>query len=283
MSQAAKPEILRKAVEVAETNFTPGEMSDVAWITTDTVDHDGHVVISAGVDFKSVFYDKNPVVLAYHEFGNPPIGRCDWIKLAKPSATNRFSGLTAKTLWYADDPDAVKLFGMVQSGLIRGRSVTIRPCVDHKPGDWGPPTSAEIKARPDWANAGMIIRRCVLIEYSVVTIPMNSEALTIAVSKGLQLPSFVHLAKASPAEPAEVEVEAEAQPVVDAVKDAQADAFDLPPLPIPTSAAAAADSPEPRPGRGRPASQARQELRRRRDGPGRSDPGDRPRPRPDLI
>jgi hypothetical protein len=179
-------EFLTKAFDPAAVNFTPGETSDVSWITTDVVDNEGDVVVAKGVDFTSV-YLKNPVVMACHQLNKWPVGLCSWIKLAKGSS---FTGLCAKTM-YDEDPDALKLFGLVQRGMAKGKSISFRRPTDSLPGDWGPPTPDELKARPDWKGARQVIRRCVMFEYSVCPIPMNQEALLIAVSKGLELPSYM--------------------------------------------------------------------------------------------
>jgi hypothetical protein len=185
----SKPGVQTKAFDTSQVNLTPGERSDVSWITTDVVDNEGDVVIARGVDL-SVF-TKNPVVMAVHNYQSWPLGRCDWIK---PAKTKGFAGLTAKTLW-DEDPDALRLFGMVQRGLVKGRSIGFRPPDDFKPSDWGPPSPEELKARPDWAAARRVIRRCVLLEYSVCPIPMNQESLTLAVSKalslGLEVPTYL--------------------------------------------------------------------------------------------
>jgi hypothetical protein len=186
MPNPENPGLVTKAFSPAEVNLTPGERSDVSWISTDVVDNEGDVVVAKGVDFASV-YLKNPVVMACHDYQKWPVGTCAWIKAAKGDG---FTGLCAKTM-YDEDPDAVRLFGMVQRKLVRGRSIGFRPPSDFQPGDWGAPTPDELKARPDWKNAGRIIRRCVLLEYSVVPIPMNQESLTVAVSKGLELPSYL--------------------------------------------------------------------------------------------
>ncbi|WP_406699244.1 hypothetical protein V5E97_10240 [Singulisphaera sp. Ch08] len=44
--------------------------------------------------------------------------------------------------------------------------------------------------RPDWKGAERIIRRCVLLEYSVCSLPMNPQALVAAVNKGVHRPVF---------------------------------------------------------------------------------------------
>jgi hypothetical protein len=210
------PGVTSKQFTPAEINFTPGERSFVAWISMDVVDNEGDVVVPTGVDCASAYLGVkddpsrpgNPVVMAVHDYQRWPLGTCAWIKVARPSRRAQFSGLYAKTL-IDEDPDALKVFGMIQRRVVRGISIGFRPPDDPRPGEWGPPTPEELAARPDWASARRVIRRCVLLEYSVVPIPMNQGALIVAVSKGLELPSY--LADALPPPP-EAEPEAEPAP-----------------------------------------------------------------------
>ncbi|MDR3638803.1 MAG: HK97 family phage prohead protease [Isosphaeraceae bacterium] len=197
-SETPQPGSTSKHFTPAEINFTPGERSFVAWISLDVVDNEGDVVVPSGVDFESVYMGVkgdprrpgNPVVMAVHDYQRWPLGTCEWIKVARPSKRLNFSGLYSKTL-IDEDPDALKVFGMIQRRVVRGISIGFRPPENFQPGEWGPPTHAELLSRPDWATARRIIRRCVLLEYSVVPIPMNQGALIVAVSKGLELPTYL--------------------------------------------------------------------------------------------
>jgi hypothetical protein len=174
----------------AVVTFAPGERADVSYITTDVVDNEGDVVVAAGVDYTSVFM-KNRVVMAKHDYQSWPVGKCEWIKAQKATPQRQFNGLIAKTI-YDTDPDADRLWGMVQRGLVSGKSIGFRPPDDFNwQLDWGPATQQELKERPEWESARQIIRRCVLLEYSIVPIPMNQESLVLAVSKGLELPSYL--------------------------------------------------------------------------------------------
>lgn len=194
---AEQHQIVRKDYVPEETNLVPGESSFISWITMDNVDREGDVVIAANVDFTTDFLGVNgdpskpgnPVVMAFHEYNKYPIGRCLWIKHGRPSPTRAFSGLYAKTLMDSD-PDAQRAFGLVQRRIVRGISIGFRPPDDMKSGEWGPPTAEEIRLRPDWVKARRIIRRSILIEYSLCSLGMNQLALITAVSKGLSLPSY---------------------------------------------------------------------------------------------
>lgn len=179
---------IRKDFDPAELSIVPNEpRTVVSWITTDVVDHVGDVVLAEGVDYTSAFLDKNPVVMAVHDYQKWPVGTADHIKLKKGP---NFTGLMGK-MRFDTDADAERLFGLVERRVVRGQSIGFVPPVDLNPKEWGPPTAEELKRRPDWKDAARIIRRCVLVEWSFVPIPMNRESLVTAVQKGLALPSYL--------------------------------------------------------------------------------------------
>lgn len=183
--------LTRKIFEPVESHFTPGERSMVAWISTDCVDHERDVVVASGIDFKTFFLGKtpeegNPCVLAFHDFGRWPLGKCEWVKIKQG---REFNGLYAKTI-FDEDPDSEAVWKKIKSRSLRGISIGFRPPDDLKPGEWGPPTREEISKRPDWKGASRVIRRCVLLEYSVCSLPMNPQALVMAVNKGIHRPVY---------------------------------------------------------------------------------------------
>lgn len=183
--------LTRKVFEPVETHFTPGERSMVAWISTDCVDHERDVVVSSGVDYKTYFLGKtpedgNPCVLAFHDFGRWPLGRCEWVKIKQ---SREFNGLYAKTL-FDDDPETEAVWRKIKARSLRGISIGFRPPDDLQPGEWGPPTREELARRPDWKGAERVIRRSVLLEYSICSLPMNPQALVAAVNKGVHRPVF---------------------------------------------------------------------------------------------
>lgn len=83
----------RKAVVAqAPTELNPGERSDVSWITTETLDRDGEVVIAKGMNDSR--FQQNPVVTMQHCYRLPPVGRSLWRKFVKDGDTR---GIKAKT------------------------------------------------------------------------------------------------------------------------------------------------------------------------------------------
>jgi HK97 family phage prohead protease len=171
------PDLVHLAYDARIDDVDGDERTVVAVITTDAIDRHKEVVLPGGID--TAAYRKNPVVLWSHNssFGHdlPPIGKCLWIK---PTGDKR--GLVAKTQFARDD-FSQNIFDLFREGILRGFSIGFQPVVE----DMSPPTTKELRERPEWAAVRCIYRKSSLLEYSAVSIPANPEALALAVSKGL--------------------------------------------------------------------------------------------------
>lgn len=153
----------------------------VARVNTDALDAFQTVILPDGVDRSE--YLRNPVVLWEHgkdpARGRRPIGRAAWIK-HRPERRD----LLAKTI-FAGDEFSRGIFQLYKEHVLRGWSV------NGKAIDAGPPTAAEVRARPELRDCKTLYRRIRLAEYSAVAIPGNPEALTEATARGLWLPELV--------------------------------------------------------------------------------------------
>lgn len=191
----------RKVAAVPQSfDLIEGERADVSLVSTDALDREGDVILPKGVDLS--WFRMNPVVLANHNWEDPMavVGKALWIK-----AQDR--GILAKTK-YADKPadwsgpwlpDA--LLAMAQQGILKGKSIGFLPTSIRNP------TAEELDRNPAWKNARGVIDAAILLEYSVVGIPCNAEALTLAVSKGIADAALlkklgVELPAAPPVQPA---------------------------------------------------------------------------------
>lgn len=159
-----------------------------ARINTSSVDRFHTVIDPKGIDFTA--YKKNPCVLWEHgkdpTRGSLPIGQNKWLK-------NMGSEIRARTQFGKDDYSQA-LFEMYRDGLLRGWSVRVLP----EPGTFGPPTKAEIKARPElsreWKDEGgrwqsiTMYRKGELAEYSAVCVTGNAECLSLLESRGIWFP-----------------------------------------------------------------------------------------------
>jgi hypothetical protein len=172
----------RKAVSArAPTELNPGERSDVSWITTESIDRTGEVVVARGMD--DAQFQGNPLVTLGHAYWLPPVGRSLWRKRARDG---ELVGVKAKTqypprpdAWPASDPwPPDKVLALVQAGLLQGKSIGFLPTKVHVPDE------KEV-SRNNWQEpVSLVIDEWLLLEYACVFLPANQDALVEAVSKG---------------------------------------------------------------------------------------------------
>jgi HK97 family phage prohead protease len=146
-----------------------GSRTVVAIISTDAVDRDGEVVLPQGMRRKA--FQGNPVVFTNHDYFSLPIGKALWVK-AEPRRVLAKYQVSDKT------PEAREVWDLLRDGVLQAHSIGF---VSHTA---SAPTAEEISARPDWSTARLVHRDWELLEFSVVGVPANPEALSLAVSKG---------------------------------------------------------------------------------------------------
>lgn len=162
-----------------------------AVISTDCIDRDGEVIQAKALDLGN--YRDNPVVLQSHKLSELPVGRAVSIAYKGPRliASVRFS----------DTPRGNECLQLYKEGVLNAFSVGFTAT------DVGPPTGKEIAARPELRNCRAVIRKGELLEFSVVAVPANPEALVMARTKGINIPEWVEKPKAAKPDPAEVDDE----------------------------------------------------------------------------
>lgn len=171
-------------VHKAPSEVLPGDRTDVSWISTETVDRVGDVLIAKGMNDSQ--YKLNPIVTLEHNYDMPPVGKSLWRKV---SADGQRHGIKAKTHYPArpsDWPEAKDwpadiAFSLVQAGLLHGKSVGILPTRLHFPNQ----QELDILGR----NTKTIIDEWLLVEYACTAIPIQQEAVVEIVSKGVQIPA----------------------------------------------------------------------------------------------
>jgi hypothetical protein len=163
------------------TETLSGERSDVSWITTEDPDRQNEVVIAKGINDSQ--FALNPIVTLNHCYSMPPVGKSLWRKRCKDGSR---VGVKAKTLypptpasWPAGEewpPDCA--FSLVQSELLRGKSIGFLPTAVHVPSE---------KERSDngWKNVSLVIDEWILLEYACVFLPAQQNAIVESVSKSL--------------------------------------------------------------------------------------------------
>jgi hypothetical protein len=161
----------RKEFANIETEINEGKREVISYISTEHVDRDKEVVLTKGLIKKN--YQNSPVVFYNHNLEGLPIGKSLWIKSGYTK--DGIPALIAKTYISDKTQDARDVFGLIQDGVLTSWSITgmIKKASS--------PTNDELKL---YKGAENIVREYELLEYSVVGIPANTEALTLAVSKG---------------------------------------------------------------------------------------------------
>jgi len=146
----------------------------VAKISTTTVDRDGDVVLPSGLKLQD--YRKNPVVLLNHDNGSLPIGRAvsvqrgsDYV-VAKIQFAERPAEHPITAEWVPDT-----ILSLFKQKVLRAFSVGFMPL------DMRDATDKDQKRYGE--DARRVITSWNLMEFSVVPVPANQDALALEVSK----------------------------------------------------------------------------------------------------
>ena len=171
----------RCSFERGVSELQPGERADVSWITEESPDRLGDIVLAAGMD--DSHYRLNPIVTLNHAYDQPPVGRSLWRRKARDGPMR---GIKAKTHypprpagWTLSDwpPDAA--FELVKAGLLRGKSIGFIPLKLRAP------TPEEVQQTPALASVRYIIEQWLLAEYACCYLPMQPNAVVETVSKSV--------------------------------------------------------------------------------------------------
>ncbi len=146
-----------------------------ATITTETIDRDGEVLISQGMDASE--YELNPIVFYNHDYAQP-IGRITDLRRGK--------GKIDATIEFAQRPDDFEgsyfpefIESLIDQGIVKGISVGFVPLA-------GGVRKASSKDRDDYGeNVRQVYSKWKLLEVSVAPLPANATALVSAVRKGV--------------------------------------------------------------------------------------------------
>jgi hypothetical protein len=171
----------RCSFERGVSELQPGERADVSWITEESPDRLGDVVLAGGMD--DSHYQLNPIVTLNHAYDQPPVGKSLWRRKARDGPLR---GVKAKT-HYPPRPDSWTLsdwppdiaFALVKAGLLRGKSIGFIPLKLRTP------TPDEIQQNTALANVRYIIEQWLLAEYACCYLPMQPNAVVETVSKSM--------------------------------------------------------------------------------------------------
>ncbi len=162
-----------KSFDAEIMDVTPGSREIVAAISSDALDRDGDVVLPGGLAKKN--YQGSPVL--FNHDTKSPIGVANWVK---------HSGNRLLAKWRATDKtqQGRDAFELAKDGILTRYSVGFMPT------EYGRPTAAEVKSNPTWQEAQRIFRKWELLEFSLVAVPANPDAVMIAISKGISMDSL---------------------------------------------------------------------------------------------
>ena len=146
-----------------------------ATITTETIDRDGEVLISQGMDAGE--YEKNPVVFYNHDYAQP---------IGKITDIRRSEGKIDASIEFAQRPEGFDgsyfpefVESLVDQGIVKGISVGFVPLP-------GGVRKASTKDREDYGDqVRQVYSKWKLLEVSVAPLPANATALVSAVRKGV--------------------------------------------------------------------------------------------------
>lgn len=170
----ANDKIDMKDYSVTSTADIPSR-SVISVISTSTVDEEGEVILPKGV--QTARFQKSPVVFYNHDYSDP-VATCEYIKINDDNliASTHFPERPENHVgeWR---PDTV--LSMVASGLCQGVSIGFSYIETREPTN---------KDRKQFKSTGNELRRVVsksrLLEYSFAPLPMNEDALVVAVQRG---------------------------------------------------------------------------------------------------
>lgn len=161
-----------------ESTITSTAKGVVATISTTSVDRDGDVLLPSGINFSDFL--KNPVVLFGHRSDQVPIGKALGIQktsggvVAEVEFASRPESHPESVEWVPDT-----IHSLFKQGVLRAFSVGFQV----------PKDGMREATRKDKGKFGQDVQRVIskwnLLEFSVVTIPANQDALVQSVSKGL--------------------------------------------------------------------------------------------------
>ena len=153
---------------------TTGDAPEIT-ISTRALDRDGDILEPSGADFSH--YLKNPVVLFGHDHYALPIGRTTSLKIEGDSIQASFA-------WLENDPDAARVRNAFDQRVLNAASVGFLPM------DYEPMKDSYGRRYTKWQ----------LLEWSLVPVPSNPEAVRTLKSLGLAMPSRKRLDTTSEAD-----------------------------------------------------------------------------------
>ena len=168
-----KKELMRKMLHPSEIKAMDDDKNDRKMkfvISTSTPDRDGDIIEASGWDLSN--YKKNPVVLFAHDNWRPPVGKGISVEVDgdKLIAEAEFMDESIDKTGFSET-----IYQMLKHGYLNATSIGMIP---H---EWDiiKDDNGEIK--------GFHFKKQELLEFSIVPVPANPEALSLAQEKGINI------------------------------------------------------------------------------------------------
>jgi len=160
-----------KALHFSVTAEAATEGEAAVTISTDSPDRSRDRVMPGGADLTA--FMKNPVVLFGHDYHSIPVGTATSIQTTE-------HGLTATWKWLTGDPFADRVKNAWDQGVLRAASIGFKPTKDTF----------------DEERRGFDYLEWELLEFSIVAVPANAEAVRTMKELGLPIdPAVEELAE----------------------------------------------------------------------------------------
>lgn len=172
-SVALMDKVFKNFTNSSVREFDDEEMSVVHFISTENEDRYGDIVRAEGMNDKH--YSKNPVVLFGHDHNSFPIGKSLW---RKTTIRDGVKGILAKTK-FAKTEEGKIAYELWKDGFLNSASIGFIPKKYNL-----------ITKQDGGSDGGYDFKEWELLEYSIVTIPANAEALRLAYTKSLNAPKI---------------------------------------------------------------------------------------------
>jgi len=170
------PDLKPQRKAVSDTKPNPDARTDKSILSAEVVDRDGEVVLIDPLNYEHFL--QYPRVFWDHDYADLPIGYCQWIKKDGPTliAQTKYAERPADLSgdWF---PDLVFALIAHEPILLPHKSIGFIS-------DKRTPTHDELEAHPEWAGA-ILCDNALLLEYSVVGMPANPDAVVLNVAKHL--------------------------------------------------------------------------------------------------
>jgi HK97 family phage prohead protease len=166
---------LRKTFVAEAKAAVDGERIIDFIISTDAIDRMGDTISVDG--WQLADYRKNPVVLWAHDSSMPPIAKASNVRVEDGKLKARAEFVTREMSLFGD-----QIYQMIKGGFLSAVSVGFDPM------KW-------VWSEEDGRTMGIDFTQQELLEFSVVPIPANPEALIEARSAGLDISEIEHWAE----------------------------------------------------------------------------------------